>query len=394
MSRVTKFSSQDRGPADRVIGFIGHLRRNGLHLGIADGHLMLDALNITPTFHIEDVRKALKTICTGCQDDVERFDQLFDSFWISEGRVKSRFSPSSDPQKNTKYIHSSLDAKGRAENNSGIATSPENGNHLSECDGMGKLLATEVQNLKRKDLRDFVTRAEIADAENVAYKLGTALRDRRSRRQIADHKGRKLDLRRTIRKSISTGGEALTLVRKKRPDRNCNIAVLCDVSGSMIVYSRVFLAFIAGLMRFDGRSDAYLFHTRLVRVTEALRDKDVTRAIGRLSLLATGFGGGSKIGESLATFTKTYARQFVNSRSVVLVFSDGYDTGQPAQIGWSLANLKKRGCRIIWLNPLKAWKNYEPVTAGVIAARPHLDLFSAANTLSDLEKLEQEFFKL
>jgi len=186
----------------------------------------------------------------------------------------------------------------------------------------------------------------------------------------------------------------LRLMRKKRPDRTRKIVALCDVSGSMSVYAQVFLAFLAGLLRADTAADAYLFHTRLVRITEALRDKDAMRAIGRMSLMADGFGGGSKIGPSLALFADPYARRFVDGRSVVLILSDGYDTEPPAIMDAALAKLKKRGCKIIWLNPLKGWKDYQPITAGMSAALPHLDLFKAANTLDDLAALEPELTRL
>jgi uncharacterized protein with von Willebrand factor type A (vWA) domain len=197
-----------------------------------------------------------------------------------------------------------------------------------------------------------------------------------------------------MRHSLSTGGEPIRLLRKRRPDRTRKIVALCDVSGSMTVYAQVFLAFIAGLMRADSTADAYLFHTRLVRITEALRDKDAMRAIGRMSLMADGFGGGSKIGPSLGLFADTYARRFVDGRSVVVILSDGYDTEPPEHIAKALAKLKKRGCRIIWLNPLKGWRDYAPVAAGMAAALPHLDLFAPANTLADLAALERELAAL
>jgi uncharacterized protein with von Willebrand factor type A (vWA) domain len=147
-------------------------------------------------------------------------------------------------------------------------------------------------------------------------------------------------------------------------------------------------------MRADSDSDAYLFHTRLVRITGALQDKDALRALNRITLLADGFGGGSKIGGNLLQFANGYARKFVNGRSVVLILSDGYDSAGPELVDTALAKLKKRGCKIIWLNPLKGWKDYEPVARGMAAALPHLDLFTAANTLADLAALEPELSRL
>lgn len=393
MSRVTRFAGRDPGPAARMAGFLAHLRENGLRLGVRETETALCALTHVDAATPDDVRFALKTICTGCKEEAAQFDALFDAFWMDAGRVRQKVVPKKQTAQDA-GVRSSRDAAGEDMGGAGQSTTPDGGTGEAERDGEGKLLATEVQNLSRRDLRDLVRAEEIAEAEAVARRLGEALRDRRSRRRIAARRGDRLHFRRTIRRSLATGGEPLRLYRKKRPDRERKLVALCDVSGSMSVYAQVFLAFLAGLMRGDPKADAYLFHTRLVRITEALRDKDAMRAIGRMSLMADGFGGGSKIGDCVQRFADTYARRFVDGRSVVLILSDGYDTAPPAHLEAGLAKLRKRGCKIIWLNPLKGWKDYEPITAGMAAALPYLDLFKAANTLDDLAQLDREFARL
>ena len=393
MTRVTKFAGRDPGPAARIAGFIAHLRENGLRLGVAEADLAMAALSEVDAIRPDDSRRALRAVCTGCKEESERFDDLFNSYWMDMGRVKQKVIPtqSSPPTEN---MHSSRDAKGEDAGSAGSSTAPDDTGGEAESDGTGKLIATEQRNLAQKDLREMIRPDEIAQAEEVARRIGAALRDKRSRRRIAARKGDRLHFRKTIRQSLATGGEPLRLLRKKRPDRTRKIVALCDVSGSMSVYAQVFLAFLAGLMRADTTADAYLFHTRLVRITEALRDRDAMRAIGRMSLMADGFGGGSKIGPSLRRFADTYAKRFVDGRSVVLILSDGYDTEHPQMISDALENLRKRGCKVIWLNPLKGWKDYAPVADGMAAALPHLDLFAAANTLGDLAALEPELAAL
>lgn len=393
MTRVTRFAGRDPGPAARVGGFVAHLRQNGLRLGVAEADLALAALTHVTAAQPEDSRRALRAVCTGCKEEAERFDALFDSYWLDAGRVKQKVIPTKS-SRISDDVHSSRDAKGQDASGSGTANAPDGDQGEADSDGTGKLIATEVRNLSRKDLRDIVRPKEIAEAEAVARRLGAALRDRRSRRRIAARKGDRLHFRKTIRQSLATGGEPVRLLRKRRPDRTRKIVALCDVSGSMSVYAQVFLSFLAGLMRADTATDAYLFHTRLVRISEALRDKDALRAIGRMSLMADGFGGGSKIGPSLQLFADTYAKRFVDGCSVVLILSDGYDTAPPEAIGMALAKLKKRGCKVIWLNPLKGWRDYAPVAGGMAAALPHLDLFAAANTLDDLAALERELVTL
>ncbi|WP_299950302.1 VWA domain-containing protein [uncultured Ruegeria sp.] len=393
MSRVTKFAARDPGAAARVAGFMAHLRNNGLRLGVSETDLALAALCEVNASHPDESRQALRAVCTGCKEEAAHFDSLFDSYWMDMGRVKQKIVQSS-PSKGDDNVHSSRDARGEDTGSAGSVNTPDGVDGEAESEGEGRLIATEVRNLMRTDLRDLARPKDISEAEEVARRLGAALRDRRSRRRIAARKGDRLHFRKTIRASLATGGEPVRLIRKQRPDRARKIVALCDVSGSMTVYAQVFLAFLTGLMRSDVTADAYLFHTRLVRITEALRDKDTMRAIGRMSLMADGFGGGSEIGPSIAVFANTYAKRFVDARSVVLILSDGYDTAPPAVLDAGLGNLKKRGCKIIWLNPLKGWRDYAPVAEGMAAALPHLDIFSAANTLADLAALEREVMTL
>jgi len=394
MSRVTRFAARDPGAVARMSGFLAHLRENGLRLGAQETETALAALTHVEAAQPMLARAALKAVCTGTADEARRFDDLFAAYWMDMGRVRQKVVPGLAPQKGEDSVRSSRDAVGHDTGGAGQSTAPDGGDGDADRDGEGKLIATGMRNLSRRDLRDLVRPEDISEAEAVARRIGLALRDRRSRRRIAARKGDRLHFRKTIRRSLSTGGEPLRLYRKQRPDRSRKIVALCDVSGSMGVYAQVFLAFLAGLMRGDSTADAYLFHTRLVRITEALRDRDGMRAIGRMSLMADGFGGGSKIGESLGLFAETYARRFVDGRSVVLILSDGYDTAAPEHMDRALARLRKRGCRIIWLNPLKGWKDYQPVAAGMAAALPHLDLFRPANTLADLAALEPELTRL
>ena len=395
MSRVTRFAARDPGIAPRVAAFLDHLRAQGFHVGVAETDLALSALSHVACADPAQARLALKTVCAGCADDVARFDDLFDAFWMNEGRVRQRAMPSQTSGE-MQHMRSTREDRARRADGSGIAEEPEGGDGDGETasEGTGKLVASQLRNLMKKDMREIVSPEDVRRAERVARDLGRALRDRRSRRRHAARKGAQIDFRRTIRKSLSSGAEPFKLARRNRPDRPVRITALCDVSGSMTLYAKPFLAFLAGLMRADPDSDAYLFHTRLVRITEALRDDDPLRALNRITLLADGFGGGSKIGGNLNRFARSYARKFVNGRSVVLILSDGYDSDAPDLVGAALKRLRKRGCRVIWLNPLKSWEGYAPIARGMSAALPHLDLFAPAATLDDLAALEPELVRL
>lgn len=395
MSKITRFTGADPGPAARVSGFMAHLRDHGFRLGVAETETALRALSCVNPIVPSEARLALKSVCAGSVEDIAQFDLLFDAFWMAEGRVRHKVIQSQHATA-PKDTRSSRTDETQSSSDRGSIHAPEDGDDGEEsyAEGTGKLVASKANNLMKKDLRELVSADDIKAAELVAIRLGKALRDRRSRRRKAATKGVSIDLRRTMRQSLSSGGEPLRLAKRTRPDRPLKIVALCDVSGSMTHYARPFLAFLAGLMRADNASDAYLFHTRLVRITNALRDDDPLRALNRITLLADGFGGGSKIGLNLQQFAGSYARKFVDGRSVVIILSDGYDSDGPEVMGAALAKLKRRGCKIVWLNPLKGWKGYEPVAKGMAAALPHLDAFAAATTLNDLANLEQTLARL
>jgi uncharacterized protein with von Willebrand factor type A (vWA) domain len=393
MTRVTKFAGRDPGAAARMAGFMAHLRDNGMRLGVQETQAALTALTQVNPADPAEARMALRAVCTGCAEDAKRFDDLFDSYWMNAGRVRDKVMPTVTPDR--QYTRSGAEKESGRGDQSGDITSPDDdGTGEADAGGTGELVASSIRNLMKTDLRELVSPSDVREAEQVAERLGRAIRDRRSRRRRMAAKGDRIDFRRLVRQSLSTGGEPIRLPKRKRPDRPVKIVALCDVSGSMTNYARPFLAFLAGLMRCDPNSDAYLFHTRLVRITEALRDPDPLRALSRLSLLADGFGGGSKIGGNLADFANAYARRFVDGRTVVVILSDGYDTDPPEAMAGALAAIRRRGARIIWLNPLKGWAGYEPTARGMAAALPHLSLFRAANTLGDLADLEAELRSL
>ena len=275
MSKVTRFSGSDPGSAARVSGFIAHLREHGFYLGVAETETALRALSCVNPIVPSEARLALKSVCAGSVEDSVQFDKLFDSFWMADGRVRHKVIQTKATAK-LKDTKSTRTDETQSTAGKGSIQAPEDAKdgEDSYAEGTGKLVASKTQNLMKKDLRELVSAEDIRAAEQVAIQLGKALRDRRSRRRNVARRGTLIDLRRTIRQSLSTGGDPLHLAKRKRPDRPMKIVALCDVSGSMMNYARPFLAFLAGLIRADSAGDAYLFHTRLVRITNALRDDD------------------------------------------------------------------------------------------------------------------------
>lgn len=396
--QVTRFPSRAEGLADRMSGFIAHLRMNGLRVGPRETGDALAALAAVNATDRDEARQALCALLAGDVEDWRRFDELFDAYWFNTGKQRAGSAQTSHVRvQSAKPMIWQQDKTGEGaedrDTGSEDAGTPDPGE--GEAEGIdGKLIATRTANMSRRDLRELMDEESIKQAEAAALAIARAIRDRRSRRRKQALRGPALDMRRIQRASLARGGEPMDLFRRARPPRPMRIVALCDVSGSMTVYSRVFLAFLKGLIGSGTEADAYLFHTRLMRVTDALRDHDTLRAAGRLSLMAEGFGGGTDISGSLEAFLSGYGARALNGRTVVLILSDGYCSSDPQALADALARIRRKSRRIVWLNPLKGWKEYAPVAAAMQAALPYLDAHLPANTLDALAALEPEFRKL
>ena len=400
VNAFTEISTMSRIDASaltgRVAGFVAHLRLNDFALGPAESAAALALLGDIDGCDPREVRLALKSLLAGRKEEWERFDDLFEAYWLGRGRVRRRpaalLAESRSPTPPGPWrSHLAPPPAGRAEQ----ARPPgAHGPDDDEARGTGRFVASRRSTLARTDLRHLADPAELAEAERLAARLARAMRHRISRRYRNAHRAPRLDLRRTVRRNLGRGGEPVDLVRRRRRDRPVRIVVLLDVSGSMEQYSRFFLQFVKGLVGSWAESDAYVFHTRLVRVTEALRDHDPVRAMSRLALLAQGFGGGTRIAESLAAFNERYAKMALNSRSVVMILSDGYDTGDASAMSREMQRLRRRARRIVWLNPLLGWRGYEPVARAMAAALPFVDCFASAHTLEALAAVEGELARL
>jgi uncharacterized protein with von Willebrand factor type A (vWA) domain len=166
------------------------------------------------------------------------------------------------------------------------------------------------------------------------------------------------------------------------------LVILLDASGSMSLYTAFFVRFMHGVVDAFREAETFVFHTRLVHVSPALRDKNAGRAVEKLALVAAGIGGGTKIGESLAAFNRWHAKRVVHSRTAVIIVSDGYDTGPPEEMAAAMRDLRRRTRRIVWLNPLIGWQGYAPEARGMKAALPYVELFAPAHSLESLAALE------
>src|SRR5713101_5683486 len=376
--------------ATKLAAFLKTLRDNAFIVGLHEGR---DAAALMAAGYAEKpalLRSALKHLFSARKSDWEKFDGLFDAFWLGK-RVKSRsLTVGSAKAANSPSLKSLQDSKSeRGGGETATDQIPSADEAPQDRAGEGRMEgASRADNLGEIDFRHIADPDQIEQAHAVAARLAKTMRARLTRRDLARRRGYRLDLRRTIHSNISHGGVPIDLVKRQRKPKPLRLVMLLDASGSMSMYTAVFLRFIHGVLDEFREAEAFLFHTRLAYVSDAMKEKDASRALDRLSIMAQGAGGGTRIGESLQTFNRWHAARVLHSRSCVMILSDGYETGDAKLLGREMAALAKRCRRVVWLNPMAAWQGYAPEAAGIMAALPHVDLYAPANTLKSLTELE------
>jgi uncharacterized protein len=398
---MTRGVSEISGSVDglmamRLAGFLATLRDNSFAIGPREGE---DAMMLMASGYAERpglLRSAFKHLFAARKSDWEKFDGIFDAFWLGK-RVKSRskIAGSSKPTDapSLKSIQDRNDR--RADGAQATDQVPAPDEMADDRSGEGRMEgASAADNLADVDFRKLSDPEQIAQAHAAAALLAKAMRTRLTRRDIVRRRGYRLDLRRTIHANIHHGGVPIDLAMRRRKEKPLRLVVLHDASGSMSMYTSLFIRFIHGVLDEFREAEAFLFHTQLAHVSDAMKERDAGRALDRLSMMAQGAGGGTRIGLCLQTFNRWHARRVIHSRTCVMIVSDGYETGDAQLLGREMAALKRRCRRIVWLNPMMGWDGYEPVAAGIKAALPHVDLYAPANTLKSLLALETYLAKL
>lgn len=353
----------------RLGGFPTFLRANGFAVGGGDAVDVLAAAQRVGVLDADLLRFSLRALLCGRADEWRRFDALFDAWFLPPNRWQR-------PQRRQAAagLQDGLPREGRGD-----------GMDADDRDALRpRRAASRHEALTSADFRTLTEREHALDIETLMRRFARQLKRIQLRRQARARRGRRLDLPATIRRSVASGGVPFDLAFKDRRRVRPRLVLLIDVSRSMALYSFFYLRLARALAAELADVYCFIFHTRITGISEALADPDPWRAQERLHLLAQGWGGGTRIGESLAQFNREHAARLVHSRTAVLIFSDGYDTGEPQRLAQALAQLKCRARRIVWLNPLGSRSDYAPVAQGMQAALPYLDRFVPAGDLAAL----------
>jgi uncharacterized protein with von Willebrand factor type A (vWA) domain len=346
----------------------------------------VDALRALGEIDLGDRREfylTLRTVFTSRAEDLPIFDEAFADFWrVQPGTADDPVMDcgESDGQENPDGGES--DSEGPAE------VTLEDWNEADSSDEEQEVPGYSAEQvLRSKDFSAFQSE-ELEEIIRLTAKMARKMAMRLSRRQKQTRRGPNVDLRRTMRLNLKYGGEPIELARKKKKIAKTKLVLLCDVSGSMDIYSRFLLQFIYAVQHTFANVESFVFSTQLTRVTEYFEEEDIHEALYTISHEVTDWSGGTRIGQSLRTFNDLYARSMVDKRTVVLVLSDGWDTGDAGVLVEQMEALSQRAARVIWLNPLKASPGYQPLCKGMSTALPYIDIFASAHNLASLMDLE------
>jgi uncharacterized protein len=366
-----------------ALAFGRELRAQGSPVSLDQIARFVRALELVGIGAIQQVREAGHATLVTTREELEIFDRTFDRFWprLTSGLDVHAAGPPAVQQRRLPAAEVSIArALGKAALESGEAA----------ADRAGTWSAAETLRHKRFDR---LTLEEAIELRRLIRRLDWNAGERRTRRYHRAARGRLLDWRRTLQRLVRNDGELIERTWKRRSAQARPIVAIADISGSMERYSRMILTLLHTVAQ-QGRHarrarplETFVFGTRLTRITRRLAQRDLDSALDQIGREAADWGGGTRIGESLRTFNRLWARRVLGHGAIVLVISDGWDQGDPDLVAGEMERLRKSSHGLIWLNPLAGMPGYEPRTRGMMAALPFTDALQPAHNLASLERL-------
>jgi uncharacterized protein with von Willebrand factor type A (vWA) domain len=370
-----------------IMRFARVLRKAGLAIGSGQILEALGAVEAVGLANREDFYWALHAVLVNRRDQRELFDQAFHLFWrnpkLLEGMTGLTIPGPAEAQSAGDYDISRRVAEAMAET---AAAAPGEGEGETELDASLTWSRREV--LRERDFEK-MSAAEMREARESIASMRLPIMEVPTRRWRPDPAGARADMRASLRAAMRSGGDIIPLRKRKRLRRHPPLVILCDISGSMDLYSRMFLHFMHAITSDRDRVHTFLFGTRLTNITRYLRYRDVDLALDRISGAVRDWAGGTRIGQCLREFNHDWSRRVLGQGAVVLLISDGLDRDAGAGLGVEMQRLHKSCRRLIWLNPLLRYDAFEPRSLGVRAIMPHVDEFRPVHNLDSLKTLTE-----
>ncbi|MSP13874.1 MAG: VWA domain-containing protein [Chloroflexi bacterium] len=320
------------------------------------------------------------------------YDQAFDLFWRTAtaggSPVPGSITPQVQPLRAPPMQNQGGQKKGE-QGPTGKKQKTETGQDEDQDQEIEEIMTySPLEILRKKDFEGY-TWEEIQQAKRLMQQMAWRVGERPTRRKVSSHKGRHLDLRRVMRRNLKYGGIPMELSWRERKYKRRPLVVLCDISGSMERYTRIFLQFIHTISNGLRDVESFVFGTRLTRISRYLKYRDIDVALSEVSKIVQDFSGGTRIGESMKQFNYEWGRRVLGRGAVVLIISDGWDRGDTRLLSAEMERLQRSCYRLIWLNPLLGTPGFQPLTQGLQAALPYVDDFLPVHNLESLESLAE-----
>lgn len=380
--------------AENVVHFARVLRRAGLAIGPAKVIDALQALQAVGVERRDDFYYALSTVLVDRREQQVLFDQAFELFWRDPSRIGQQLQQLQDLLGGVRAPKDDASALAPRIAQAMLLKAPRAAAPPDDLPPDLKLDASmtmsQLEVLRDKDFAA-MTAEEQAEAKKLIASMRLPLPEIASRRSRPVSQGARVDLRNTLRRSVRAMDGGVDLRHRTPRLRPVTLVILCDISGSMESYTRMLLHFIHALTNDRHRVHTFLFGTRLSNITALLRNRDIDAALGQVSRQVTDWAGGTRIGACLSDFNRHWGRRLLGQGTVVLLITDGLDSGDSeggtGSIGMETERLKLTCRRLVWLNPLLRFEGFEARPAGIRAMLPHVDLFLPVHNLTSLGRL-------
>ena len=392
----------DRDVVERLARFAGRLRERGVGVCVSDEIDGAAALLLVDLGDRDEVRYALRVALKVRRSDWDTFDELFRDFWAAEdqptgpraGAARAPDRSDRAPDQPTQRAEPpDQPARPRSDRSGPVpqwrrlqAIVPPAGEPEREAAGGDPPGYSSDVILRRKPFDDWCA-DDLPAMERLLARAARRLRCRPSRRLVPVRAGGRVDLRRSFRRAVGTGGEFLSLARRDRAVEKPDVVLLCDTSGSMDPHTRFLLTFALSLKRVVRRCEVFAFNTSLTRLTPWLTPGKIGPTLDRLAAGVPDWSGGTRIGASLDEFVTRYLDTLVSAKTVVVVLSDGLDLDSPAVLAGAMRAIREKARKVIWLNPLLGDPRYRPEARGMKTALPFVEHFVPAHNLESLERL-------
>ena len=381
-------SPEHRRFAENIMHFARALRVAGLPVGPGKVLDAIRAVAVTGIRRRDDFYWTLHAVFVNRRDQRELFDQAFHIFWRNPRILEQMMGlmlPSVDvdagEEKATPASNRVAEAFLPPPRPNDAAEGVED-----ETEAEASLTWSDRERLQKMDF-ETMTGAELVAAKQAIARLRLPMTAVPTRRFHASTQGKRIDMRATLRGSLRAGTDTILLKRKKVVYRHPPLVILCDISGSMTRYSRMFLHFLHAITNDRDRVHTFVFGTRLTNITRQLRQRDVDVALNRIGQSVEDWSGGTRIGHTIGEFNRQWSRRVLGQGAVVLLISDGLDRDAGVGLAMEMQRLHKSCRRLIWLNPLLRWEGFEPKSQGIKAILPHVDEFRPVHNLQSLSEL-------